>query len=48
MFIDCSKLPDPESPDRDDVFVSFDGKKTVVVTRNDYIPEEGQIGRAHV
>ncbi len=42
MFIDCSKLPDPESPDRDDVFVSLDGKKTVVVTRNDYIPEEGR------
>lgn len=31
MFIDCSKLPDPAKPHRDDVYVADGGARTVVV-----------------
>lgn len=31
MYIDHSKLPDPANPQADDVFVTFDGKRTIVM-----------------
>ena len=41
MYIDHSKLPDPANPQADDVFVTFDGRRTIVVA--DASPNEADM-----